>query len=67
MSYHYWTIEGQLKTFSSPHRYVWPEELDLMARVAGLRLRERWSDWNHAAFTGESSTHISVWEKPIQE
>jgi SAM-dependent methyltransferase len=64
VSHHYWTIEGQLRTFSSPHRYVWPAELDLMARLAGLTLRERWSDWNRAAFTGESSMHISVWEKP---
>ena len=67
MSYHYWTVEGQLKTFSSSHRYVWPAELDLMARLAGLTLRERWSDWNRAHFTGESSMHISVWEKPFHE
>ena len=65
VSHHYWTIEGQLETFSSPHRYVWPAELDLMARIAGLALRERWSDWNRAPFTGESSMHVSVWEKPF--
>jgi SAM-dependent methyltransferase len=64
VSYHYWTIEGQLRTFSSPHRYVWPAELDLMARLAGLTLRERWSDWGRAPFTGDSDSHISVWEKP---
>jgi SAM-dependent methyltransferase len=63
VSYHYWTIEGQLERFSSPHRYVWPAELDLMARLAGLTLRERWSGWNRAPFTGESTSHISVWEK----
>jgi SAM-dependent methyltransferase len=67
VSYHYWTVEGQLKTFSSPHRYVWPAELDLMARLAGLTLRERWSDWNRAVFTGESTMHISVWEKPFHD
>jgi SAM-dependent methyltransferase len=62
-SHHYWVIDGQLKTFSSPHRYVWPSELDLMARVAGLRLRERWSGWNREPFTGESRNHVSVWER----
>jgi len=46
VSHHYWMIEGRLTTFSSPHRYIWPSELDLMARLAGLRLRERWADWN---------------------
>ncbi len=63
VSYHHWTVEGQLRTFSSPHRYVWPAELDLMARLAGLTLRERWSDWSRAPFTGDSDSHISVWEK----
>ena len=65
VSHHHWTIEGGHRTFSSPHRYVWPAELDLMARLAGLTLRERWSDWNRAPFTGESEAHISVWAKPV--
>jgi SAM-dependent methyltransferase len=64
VSHHYWTIDGRLRAFSSPHRYVWPAELDLMARIAGLTLRERWSDWTGTPFTGESGTHVSVWEKP---
>ena len=64
VSRHYWTIEGQLRTFSSTHRYAWPAELDLMARIAGLRLRDRWADWQRTPFTGESRSHISVWEKP---
>ena len=63
-SHHYWMIDGQIKAFSSPHRYVWPSELDLMARMAGMRLRERWSNWNRESFTSESRGHISVWEKP---
>jgi hypothetical protein len=63
-SHHYWVIDGQLKTFSSPHRYVWPSELDLMARLAGMTLRKRWSDWNREPFTSKSRSHISVWEKP---
>jgi hypothetical protein len=50
-------------TLSSPHRYVWPSELDLMARLAGLTLRERWSDWKRAPFTCDSTSHVSVWEK----
>jgi hypothetical protein len=56
-------IDGELRTFSSPHRYVWPSELDLMAQVAGMTVRERWSDWRRRPFTGESRSHISVWEK----
>ena len=47
-----------------PFRYVWPAELDLMARLAGLKLRERWSNWQREPFTSESTAHVSVWEKP---
>lgn len=62
---HYLTIEGDRNEYSSmPFRYVWPAELDLMARLAGLRLRERWDDWAGKPFTGESRQHISIWEKP---
>ena len=46
VSHHSWVIDGHLEQFSSPHRYVWPAELDLMARLAGLTLRERWSSWD---------------------
>ena len=63
-SHHYWVIDGRLETFSAPFRYVWPSELDLMARLAGMTLRERWSDWNREPFTSESRSHVSVWEKP---
>lgn len=63
VSHHYWVIDGKLETFSSPFRYVWPSELDLMAQLAGMRLRERWSDWNRQPFTSNSRQHISVWEK----
>jgi SAM-dependent methyltransferase len=63
-SHHYWVVDGQLETYSTPHRYVWPSELDLMARLAGMRLRERWSDWARAPFTSDSTSHVSVWEKP---
>ena len=47
-----------------PFRYVWPAELDLMARLAGMTLRERWSGWQREPFTSESRQHVSVWEKP---
>jgi trans-aconitate methyltransferase len=62
-SHHYWVVDGQLETFSAPHRYVWPSELDLMARLAGMALRERWSGWTRGPFTSDSRTHVSVWEK----
>ena len=63
VSHHYWVVEGQLEIFSSPFRYVWPSELDLMARLAGMTLRERWGGWGEEPFTSGSATHISVWEK----
>ena len=63
VSRHWWVVEGELRTFSSSHRYVWPSELDLMARLAGLVLRNRWSGWQCDPFTADSRSHISVWEK----
>jgi hypothetical protein len=56
-------VEGRLVRHSAPYRYVWPSELDLMARMAGFRLRERWSGWNRQPFTGESSSQVVVYEK----
>jgi SAM-dependent methyltransferase len=64
VSHHFWLVDGEVETYATPHRYVWPSELDLMARLAGLRLRERWNDWHRAPFTGESRSHVSVWQKP---
>ena len=43
--------------------YVWPSELDLMAQLAGLSLRDRWAGWNRSPFTADSTSHVSVWEK----
>ena len=63
-SHHYWADDGQLRTFSAPFRWVWPAELDLMARLAGMTLRERWAGWTREPFTDESASHVSVWEKP---
>jgi hypothetical protein len=48
---------------SIPFRYVWPSELDLMAQLAGMTLRERWADWTRQPFTAESGSHVSVWER----
>jgi hypothetical protein len=46
-------------------RYAWPAELDLMAKLAGLTLRSRWGGWREEAFDGDSTRHVSVWEKPV--
>lgn len=62
-SHHFWLIDGQWERFSIPFRYVWPAELDLMAELAGLRLRERWSGWKREPFTSDSRKLIAVWEK----
>jgi SAM-dependent methyltransferase len=63
ISHHYWAVDGKLDGLLMPFRYVWPAELDLMARLAGMSLRERWSGWNREGFTSESTKHVSVWEK----
>jgi hypothetical protein len=65
ISHHYWVVDGLLEVFSAPFRYVWPSELDLMARLAGMTLRERWSDWTGTPFTSDSTAHVSVWEKTV--
>jgi SAM-dependent methyltransferase len=63
-SNHFLVRDGRTEFMSVPFRYVWPAELDLMARLAGLRLRERWQGWRRDPFTSESRQHVSVWEKP---
>jgi hypothetical protein len=55
---------GRGEYITIPFRYVWPAELDLMAQLAGLRLRERWDGWTREPFTSESRQHVSIWEKP---
>jgi SAM-dependent methyltransferase len=64
VSHHFGLVEGSWERVSIPFRTVGPGELDLMARIAGLRLRERWGGWNREPFTSESPRHVSVWEKP---
>ncbi len=63
-SHHYTLRGGRYELVSTPFRYVWPSELDLMARLAGMCLRERWSGWQREPFTAESTKHVSVWERP---
>lgn len=62
VSRHHWAIDGELRTFASPHRYVWPAELDLMARLAGLVRTQRWADWRRTPFTADSPGHITVYQ-----
>jgi SAM-dependent methyltransferase len=63
-SHHFTLRDGVWERRSIPFRSVWPAELDLMAQLAGLTLRERWTDWDRSPFTAESTRHVSVWAKP---
>lgn len=63
VSHHFVADGSGVREFHTPFRYVWPPELDLMARLAGLHLTERWADWNRSPFTGDSTSHVSVWRK----
>ncbi|HJQ03050.1 MAG TPA: class I SAM-dependent methyltransferase [Jatrophihabitans sp.] len=65
VSHHYQLADGRLERNAIPFRYVWPAELDLMAALAGLSLRDRWSDWRRSPFTSDSRQHVSVWQKPV--
>ncbi|HEU5037114.1 MAG TPA: class I SAM-dependent methyltransferase [Nocardioides sp.] len=63
-SHHYSSDDGTTyRRQSVPFRYVWPSELDLMARIAGMRLEHRWDDWDRSPFTAASTRHVSVWRK----
>jgi SAM-dependent methyltransferase len=64
VSHHFELVDGRVERVSIPFRYTWPAELDLMAELAGMSLRERWSGWKREPFTNDSRKHISVWEKP---
>jgi hypothetical protein len=64
ISHHFELRGGAVEKSSGPFRYVWPAELDLMAQLAGMRLRERWAGWGREPFTSDSRSHVSVWEKP---
>ncbi|MEO8541511.1 MAG: class I SAM-dependent methyltransferase [bacterium] len=62
-SNHYFVGRSGVSYFKSRHRYAFPPEYDLMARLAGMTLHERWADWKRSPFTAESRSHISVWRK----
>jgi SAM-dependent methyltransferase len=64
ISHHLELVDGRLDRLSIPFRYVWPSELDLMAQMAGMTLRERWEGWKREPFTSDSRKHVSIWEKP---
>jgi hypothetical protein len=55
--------DGTYRYSISNFRYVWPAECDLMARIAGLELAGRWSDWDRSAFTGDGVSHVSAWRR----
>lgn len=63
-SNHVWMKGAEHKHLSIPFRYAWPSEMDLMAKLAGLELEWRWSDWDRSPFDRFSTKHISVWRKP---
>ena len=63
ISHHYELVDGAWQPHSVPFRYVWPSELDLMARIAGMTLVERWGGWRREPLTSETTTHVSVWRK----
>jgi len=63
-SHHFEIVDGRVERLSIPFRYVWPAELDLMAQLAGMRLRDRWSGWKREPFASDSRKHVSIWEKP---
>jgi hypothetical protein len=65
MSYHFTFDESQnARLVRSPHRYIWPAELDLMAQLAGFELESRHADWSGSEFTAESGSHVSVYRIP---
>jgi SAM-dependent methyltransferase len=67
VSHHYWIDDGKVDVLAPPFRYVWPSELDLMARLAGMTLRERWGGWKREPFTADSGKHVSVWQTSAAE
>jgi hypothetical protein len=62
-SHHWMPVQGRVVRHSAPYRYVWPSELDVMAEIAGLRLRDRWAGWDRAPFTSASHSQVAVFEK----
>lgn len=63
MSHHFVANATGIAETRTPFRYVWPSELDLMAKVAGLSLVHRWGGWDRSPFSGDSTSHVSIWRK----
>lgn len=64
ISHHYEFLNGQVtEAGGTPHRYVWPSEMDVMAKMAGLEFVHRYADWNKSEFIGESKSSVSIWRK----
>jgi SAM-dependent methyltransferase len=63
-SQHFYIVDGRLEAFPVEFRYAWPAELDLMARLAGMALEDRWAGWQREPFTALSRAHVSVYAKP---
>jgi len=63
-SHHFTLVDGEIEHRPIPFRYVWPSELDLMAQLAGVRLRGRFGGWSDEPFTAASRKHVSIWESP---
>ncbi len=63
VSHHFVADKSGTRESTTPFRYVWPSELDLMAKLAGMVLRDRWAGWDRTVFTGESTSHVSVFQK----
>ena len=64
VSHHFTLVDEEWRKSSGPFRAVSPAELDLMASMSGMSLRERWAGWHREPFVNESRKHVSVWEKP---
>lgn len=58
-------VDGGGEFHSIPFRYVWPSELDLMAQLAGMPLRDRWAGWTREPFNSENRLRVSIWEKSV--
>jgi SAM-dependent methyltransferase len=64
ISHHIENDNGTYRRTSMPFRYAWPAEFDLMAQLAGMTLRDRWAGWRREPFAADSTSHVSVWQKP---
>ena len=62
-SHHWMEVDGRLVRHSAPYQYMWPSELDLMAKITGFRVQDRWAGWDRAPFTSGSQSQVVVFER----